>query len=152
MKSVSIEIEYRRTADLKPYGNNARTHSKKQVRQIAESIQRFGFTNPILISDRDEVIAGHGRLPITRASGSSDNSLATTDAKRECAPKLSTDAGSSLMNESDSIETPSSGLSTTQPPAPSEGEATQFQTVASNSCLIDASLLQLARGLQHKNR
>lgn len=62
VKSVSIEIEYRRTADLKPYGNNARTHSKKQVRQIAESIQRFGFTNPILISDRDEVIAGHGRL------------------------------------------------------------------------------------------
>src|SRR5690242_15111650 len=52
VKSVSIEIEYRRTADLKPYGNNARTHSKKQVRQIAESIQRFGFTNPILISDR----------------------------------------------------------------------------------------------------
>ncbi|MCH8113042.1 MAG: ParB N-terminal domain-containing protein, partial [Proteobacteria bacterium] len=34
---------------LKPYPRNARTHSKKQIRQIAESIRRFGFTNPILI-------------------------------------------------------------------------------------------------------
>jgi len=58
----TIAIEYRKTVDLKPYTANARTHSKKQVRQIAESIQRFGFTNPILISDADEVIAGHGRL------------------------------------------------------------------------------------------
>jgi DNA modification methylase len=58
----TIAIEYRRTVDLKPYSANARTHSKKQVRQIAESIERFGFTNPILISDADEVIAGHGRL------------------------------------------------------------------------------------------
>lgn len=58
----TIAIEYRSAADLKPYQANARTHSKKQVRQIADSIQRFGFTNPILISDQDEVIAGHGRL------------------------------------------------------------------------------------------
>ena len=37
---------------------NARVHSKKQIRQIADSIQRFGFTNPVLISDDDEIIAG----------------------------------------------------------------------------------------------
>lgn len=47
---------------LRPYACNARRHSKKQVRQIADSIQRFGFTNPVLISDDDEIIAGHGRV------------------------------------------------------------------------------------------
>jgi ParB-like chromosome segregation protein Spo0J len=46
---------------LRPYSRNARTHSKKQVRQIASSIERFGFTNPVLISDDGEIIAGHGR-------------------------------------------------------------------------------------------
>ena len=48
--------------DLKPYAKNARTHSKAQVRQIANSITRFGFTNPILIDDRRGIIAGHGRV------------------------------------------------------------------------------------------
>ena len=47
---------------LKPYPRNARTHSKKQIRQIAASIERFGFTNPVLVSDRGEIIAGHGRV------------------------------------------------------------------------------------------
>jgi DNA modification methylase len=49
-------------ARLRPYSRNARTHSKKQIRQIADSIQKFGFTNPVLISDEDEIIAGHGRV------------------------------------------------------------------------------------------
>ena len=48
------QIEQRRPGDLKPYARNARTHSKKQVRQIADSIQRFGFTNPVLISDNED--------------------------------------------------------------------------------------------------
>jgi hypothetical protein len=47
---------------LMPYKNNARTHSKKQIRQIASSIKRFGFTNPVLIDDAGEIIAGHGRV------------------------------------------------------------------------------------------
>lgn len=47
---------------LRPYGRNARTHSKKQIRQIANSIERFGFTNPVLISDDGEILAGHGRV------------------------------------------------------------------------------------------
>jgi hypothetical protein len=44
-------------ARLRPCGGNARTHSKKQVRQIADSINRFGFTKPVLISDDGEIIA-----------------------------------------------------------------------------------------------
>jgi hypothetical protein len=39
-----------------------RTHSGKQVRQITDSIQRFGFTNPVLVSNDNEIIAGHGRV------------------------------------------------------------------------------------------
>ncbi len=51
---------------LRPYANNARTHSKKQIRQIADSIKKFGFTNPVLISDEGEIIAGHGRVEAAR--------------------------------------------------------------------------------------
>jgi DNA methylase/ParB-like nuclease domain len=48
--------------DLVPYAGNARTHSRKQVRQIADSIKRFGFTNPVLVDDKGMIIAGHGRV------------------------------------------------------------------------------------------
>jgi DNA modification methylase len=57
-----IEIKYVSTDSLRPYAGNARTHSKKQIRQIADSIERFGFANPILVSGDREVMAGHGRL------------------------------------------------------------------------------------------
>lgn len=49
-------------ADLKPWAKNARTHSKKQVRQIADSIETFGFTNPVLIDEANRIVAGHGRV------------------------------------------------------------------------------------------
>lgn len=57
-----MEIVYRKTMDLIPYVNNTRTHSDKQVNQIASSIKEFGFTNPILIDEAGGIIAGHGRL------------------------------------------------------------------------------------------
>ncbi len=57
-----LTIEPMAIARLRPFPCNARTHSKKQVRQIADSITRFGFTNPILVDDDDKIIAGHGRL------------------------------------------------------------------------------------------
>jgi DNA modification methylase len=44
-------VEFVSLSSLRPYTRNARTHSKKQIRQIAGSIGRFGFTNPVLISD-----------------------------------------------------------------------------------------------------
>lgn len=54
---------------LKPYARNARTHSRKQVKQIAGSIERFGFTNPVLVSDCGEIIAGHGRVEAAKLLG-----------------------------------------------------------------------------------
>ncbi len=55
-------IEYRPIGSLTPRARNPRTHSRKQIRQIAESIRTFGFTNPILVDALGEVLAGHGRL------------------------------------------------------------------------------------------
>jgi ParB family chromosome partitioning protein len=57
-----LEITYRDTTSLRVYGANARTHSDKQVGQIAASIRKFGWTNPILVDEQLNVIAGHGRL------------------------------------------------------------------------------------------
>jgi hypothetical protein len=48
--------------ELKPYKNNARTHSEKQVEKIAKSIEEFGFINPVLIDSNYGIIAGHGRV------------------------------------------------------------------------------------------
>jgi len=59
---VTLSVEYKNTYALKLYPNNARTHSEHQVEQIVASINEFGFTNPILIDEQDEIIAGHGRL------------------------------------------------------------------------------------------
>jgi len=64
-----LNIVYTDVSTLRPYGRNARTHSKKQVKQIATSIERFGFVNPVLIGDDGSVVAGHGRLEAARLLG-----------------------------------------------------------------------------------
>ncbi len=64
-----MAIEPMAVARLRPYGGNARTHSKKQIRQIADSIRTFGFTNPVLIGDGNEIIAGHGRVEAAKLLG-----------------------------------------------------------------------------------
>ena len=58
-KIVSVE-------DLIPYALNSRTHSDAQVAQLAASIREFGFTNPVLIDEKNNLIAGHGRLLAAR--------------------------------------------------------------------------------------
>lgn len=55
--------------NLIPYARNARTHSDAQVLQIAASIREFGFLNPILIDDKNNIIAGHGRVLAARKLG-----------------------------------------------------------------------------------
>jgi DNA modification methylase len=64
-----VQVEWLDVAMLCPYGGNPRTHSKKQVRQIAASIEQFGFTNPILIDGAGVVLAGHGRLEAAKLLG-----------------------------------------------------------------------------------
>src|SRR2546421_96656 len=58
----SLQIQYRATTELKAQLDNPRVHSDKQIRQIANSIQAFGFNVPVLIDAERRVIAGHGRL------------------------------------------------------------------------------------------
>jgi DNA modification methylase len=66
---ITPTIEMLPIGTLKPYVRNARTHSNKQLKQIADSITRFGFTNPVLISDELEIIAGHGRVLAAQGLG-----------------------------------------------------------------------------------
>ena len=56
-----VDIRWIAIDKLMPNGRNARTHSRKQIRQIADSIAAFGFVVPILIDDDGVIIAGHGR-------------------------------------------------------------------------------------------
>jgi DNA modification methylase len=78
------KVERRPLAALVPYARNARTHSEEQVAQIAASIREWGWTMPVLVDERDEIIAGHGRvlaaqrlglatIPVMVARGWSDN-------------------------------------------------------------------------------
>ena len=80
---MALKIEYVPVGDLKEYARNARTHDVDQVAQIAASIREFGFTNPVLIDENNELIAGHGRtqaaitiglqeVPAIRLEGLSD--------------------------------------------------------------------------------
>jgi DNA modification methylase/ParB-like chromosome segregation protein Spo0J len=62
-------IEMIAVSNLRPWAKNARTHSKKQIRQIADSIREFGFTNPILIDRDNTILAGHGRVEAAKLIG-----------------------------------------------------------------------------------
>lgn len=63
------QLQWVRAADLVPSDRNARTHSKKQIRQIADSIEKFGFVNPIIVDQGRRVVAGHGRLAAAHLLG-----------------------------------------------------------------------------------
>lgn len=58
----TLKYEMRSASDLRPSAANPRRHPKKQIDDLIRSIQAYGFTNPVLIDEQDEVIAGHGRL------------------------------------------------------------------------------------------
>src|SRR6266481_5878692 len=67
LRNLSIEVVP--LASLTPYARNPHTHSAKQIRQIADSIRQFGFTNPILIDRDGGVVAGHGRIEAAKLLG-----------------------------------------------------------------------------------
>ncbi|MFZ1962449.1 MAG: DNA methyltransferase [Roseiarcus sp.] len=69
MRKFTPAIEHVSVQSLKPYPRNARRHSKVQIKQIAASIERFGFSNPVLIADDGEIVAGHGRVAAAKFLG-----------------------------------------------------------------------------------
>ena len=65
----SLTIEMIDIAALRPYPGNARRHSRAQIKQIAKSIETFGFTNPVLVGDDLGILAGHGRVAAAQLIG-----------------------------------------------------------------------------------
>jgi DNA modification methylase len=65
----SLSVINQPIAALTPYEANARTHTKHQIRQIAESIRVFGFLNPVLVDAKNRIIAGHGRVQAAKKIG-----------------------------------------------------------------------------------
>jgi DNA modification methylase len=66
---MAPSLEHIALSALRPWARNARTHSRKQIRQIADSITRFGFTNPVLIDGENSILAGHGRVAAAKQLG-----------------------------------------------------------------------------------
>jgi DNA modification methylase len=69
VRSGARQIEMVPLKSLKKSACNARTHSKRQIEQIANSIRRFGFITPIVVDRRNRIIAGHGRAEAAEAIG-----------------------------------------------------------------------------------
>ena len=67
--SPPLQGQYWPVDRLIPSPRNARTHNAGQIAEIAGSIRVFGFTNPILVGESGDVIAGHGRLAAARQLG-----------------------------------------------------------------------------------
>ncbi len=59
----------RKIGDLIPYTRNARRHPKEQIDQIIAAIKKYGFTVPVLIDEKNNVIAGHGRIEAAKKMG-----------------------------------------------------------------------------------
>lgn len=67
-----LTIIYRSLSEIIPHARNARTHSDAQLQQIAASITEFGWTNPVLIDESGDLIAGHGRVMAAEKLGLTD--------------------------------------------------------------------------------
>src|SRR3978361_572178 len=72
MTMKSLDVTYQAPGELKPRARNPRTHSKKQLKQLAESIKEFGFVNPVLVDAQNRIIAGHGRVEAAKLIGMSE--------------------------------------------------------------------------------
>lgn len=68
-KWAADRIEEWSIDDLIPFAQNARKHSAEQVEQLAASMERFGFTIPVLAAEDGTIIAGHGRVMAAQRLG-----------------------------------------------------------------------------------
>ena len=73
------KVERRPIDSLVPYANNARTHSDRQIEQIAASMREWGWTNPVLIGADGGIIAGHGRVMAARSLGYTEAPVMVAD-------------------------------------------------------------------------
>jgi feruloyl esterase len=82
-----LQVETVPVLRLRPAARNSRTHSRAQIRQIADSIRTFGWTVPLLVDDAGELIAGHGRLAADHCTSQSPS----LKFLRNCSPGLMAD-------------------------------------------------------------
>jgi DNA modification methylase len=73
-EAAAIRVEFgpivqRDPRELKPSSNNPRKHSKKQIVKLSASIRRFGFTQPVLVTDAGEIVCGHARVEAAKELG-----------------------------------------------------------------------------------
>jgi hypothetical protein len=66
---AELHVIYRSIDTLTPYRGNARTHNRSQIRKLRDSIQAFGFVNPVLINTTGTIVAGHGRVQAAKLLG-----------------------------------------------------------------------------------
>ena len=69
---MELKIEYLPIKDLKPYEKNTRKHQKKDVDNIAKSIEKFGMIDPIGIWKGNIIVEGHGRMLACKQLGMTD--------------------------------------------------------------------------------
>ena len=72
MKKREMKVEWRPAALLRPYDKNARIHTPQQLDAIAASIKAAGWTKPIIVDERDMILAGHGAWMAARQMGETD--------------------------------------------------------------------------------
>ena len=80
----NLQVEQTPIHTLRPNRQNARTHSRLQLRQIANSILRFGFCNAILVDDDLTVLAGHGRVEAAKLLGLTSIPTISAIASHRC--------------------------------------------------------------------
>jgi DNA modification methylase len=67
-----LVVEMLPPESLKPARRNARKHSRRQLRQVAKSIEEFGWTNPILVDASSRILAGHARHQVATEKGTEE--------------------------------------------------------------------------------
>jgi len=86
-------------SQIKTYGKNAKKHTKKQIEQVAASIKKFGFNQPIVVDKNNVVIVGHGRLEAAKLLGLKEVPTLTVELTEEQAKAYR--LADNKLNESD---------------------------------------------------
>jgi DNA modification methylase len=69
MNRTTTKMQMVKVSELIPYANNSRTHDQSQINKLRGSLREYGFINPVLIDQNNNVIAGHGRLMAAKEEG-----------------------------------------------------------------------------------
>lgn len=56
-----MQIIQKKLADIVPYANNAKKHDETQIKNVAESIKKYGWVQPLVIDDDGTIVIGHCR-------------------------------------------------------------------------------------------